>query len=534
MTIDLATLRSLKTEQHVADAKGMDMLSAKDLIKMLHHYQLEAVNAVEGALPEIVAVVREAAARLKDKSGRYMGAGAGTSYRLVVQDQIEMATLNWKKKRMGYFGAGGKDALVLSNEGGEDDIETPVRLIKDAQLGEHDVFLGVTASGRTPWVLAGTKQARQQGAMTVAIVNNEGSALSREAEYTIYLDTTPEPVGGSTRMNAGTSQKMTLNLISCGILFELGHLKPYDLVELLEDTPSFRPKFKSLEEMQTEDFLRCLLENHAQAIRGVAKSIPTMAKAAKDMADRLVDHEGDLVMGGAGTTARAAVQEGAELYPTFGFSPKRTHFALLGGKAALTRDFMLVVDQEDAAVEAAETFDINAKDVCILGSVSGRTRYTKFLAEEAMERGALTIGLSNLPNADLFNCVTHGIYLPTGANPMGKLTRYSAGTAHKVTLNMLTTAAMTMMGHVYNGMMVDVQPFCEKLVVRNRGIVQDITGCSEEEAKALLDATSTRAAGQNATRAVLLHGGVKADEWEVFLQKHGNRSNKAIRALGYE
>lgn len=534
MADDLATLRSLKTEQRVADAQGMDQLAPKDLIKMLHHYQLEAVSAVESALPQIVTVVSEAAKRLGgDKSGRYMGAGAGTSYRLLVQDQIEMATLGWPKRRMGYFGAGGKAALTLSNEGGEDDVETPVQLVKEAALGPHDVFLGVTASGRTPWAEAAVTQARQQGAMTVAIVNNEGSRLSKAAEHTIYLNTTPEPVGGSTRMNAGTSQKITLNLISCGILFELGKLSEYDIADLIEDTPSYRPKFKSLEEMKVEDFLSCLLENHAQAMRGVTKAIPAMAKAAKDMANRLVHKDADLVMGGAGTTARAAVQEGAELYPTFGFQPKRTHFALLGGRAAMTRDFMLVVDQEDAAVEMAQKFDINSHDVCILGSVSGSTRYTKFLAEEANERGALTIGLSNFPNADLFNCVAHGIYLPAGSNPMGKLTRYSAGTAHKVALNEMTTAAMTYMGHVFNGLMIDVQPFCEKLVVRNRGIVQDITGCTADEAKALLDATSAKPSGQNATRAVLLHAGIPQEEWESFLAVHKNRSNKALRALGY-
>jgi N-acetylmuramic acid 6-phosphate etherase len=120
--------------------------------------------------------------------------------------------------------AGGKDALVRSIEGAEDEVEHAERLVREHVIDGKDVMIAVAASGTTPFTLACLREAKQRGALTIGVANNHGTPLLGEADHPIFLDTGPEPIAGSTRMKAGTAQKIALNLLSTLLMISLGRV----------------------------------------------------------------------------------------------------------------------------------------------------------------------------------------------------------------------------------------------------------------------------------------------------------------------
>jgi N-acetylmuramic acid 6-phosphate etherase len=186
--------------------------------------QMAAVAAVRAALPQITAATDAAAVRLAT-SGRLIYAGAGTSGRVAVQDGTELGpTFNWPPERLLYVLAGGSEAILNSVEGAEDDADEGARQMDAASVGAHDVVIGVAASGRTPFTLALIKRARERGALTIGLAGNTGSPLLEAAEFPVLIETGSEVLAGSTRMKAGTAQKVALNLISTGIMIRLGRV----------------------------------------------------------------------------------------------------------------------------------------------------------------------------------------------------------------------------------------------------------------------------------------------------------------------
>ncbi len=187
--------------------------------------QLAAAAAVRPQVDAIAAAADAAAERLRDPVGRLFYAGAGTSGRLAVLDGIELGpTFDWGSDRLVYGIAGGLGALVESVEDAEDDAQAGQALVKSASLTPRDVVVGVAASGTTPYTLAVVREAAAQGALTIAIANNAGTPLLAAAGFPILLDTGPELVAGSTRMKAGTAQKIALNLLSTAIMVRLGRV----------------------------------------------------------------------------------------------------------------------------------------------------------------------------------------------------------------------------------------------------------------------------------------------------------------------
>lgn len=184
--------------------------------------QMAAVAAIKSQTVSIASAADAAADRLR-RGGRLVYAGAGTSGRIAVQDGVELSpTYNWPSDRLLFLMAGGPSALTESAEGAEDDVAAGTRAVTDADLGPHDVLVGVAASGRTPFTLAAVRAAREAGALTVGIANNSGSPLLEAAEHGVLLDTGSEPVAGSTRMKAGTAQKAVLNMFSTATMLRLG------------------------------------------------------------------------------------------------------------------------------------------------------------------------------------------------------------------------------------------------------------------------------------------------------------------------
>ncbi|KRQ12689.1 N-acetylmuramic acid 6-phosphate etherase [Bradyrhizobium manausense] len=186
--------------------------------------QLAAIAAIGHALPAITAATEAAKTALGDH-GRLVYVGAGTSGRVAVQDGAELTpTFAWPRERVRFIVAGGDSAFVTSIEGAEDDIDDAVAQINAARLTPHDVVIAVAASGTTPFTVAALQQAGSCGAVTVGVANNPGTVLLASAKFPILIETGRELIAGSTRMKAGTAQKVVLNLISSGIMLRLGRV----------------------------------------------------------------------------------------------------------------------------------------------------------------------------------------------------------------------------------------------------------------------------------------------------------------------
>jgi N-acetylmuramic acid 6-phosphate etherase len=187
--------------------------------------QLAAAAAVQSQAGAIAAAAEAAADRLRDGTGRLIYVGAGTSGRLAVQDGVELGpTYDWPEQRTVYALAGGMEALLASVEGAEDDGAAGEAEIARAGAGARDVVIGVAASGRTPYTLGAVRAGTVAGALTIAIASNAGTPLLEAADHPLFLDTGAEVVAGSTRMKAGTAQKIALNLLSTAIMLRLGRI----------------------------------------------------------------------------------------------------------------------------------------------------------------------------------------------------------------------------------------------------------------------------------------------------------------------
>lgn len=213
--------------------RGIDTWPGIKILEVMLDGKISAVEAVRTALPVMEDAADQAVARLK-RGGRIVYAGAGTSGRIALQDGVELTpTFGWPTERLVYLMAGGFRALTESVEGAEDDAEAAIAEVDAAQIGPDDVVLGLAASGTTPYTIAVIRRARERGALTVGVANNAGSPLLAAAEFPVLLDTGAEAIGGSTRMKAGTSQKVMVNLFSSLTMIKLGHVYDGYMVDVI-------------------------------------------------------------------------------------------------------------------------------------------------------------------------------------------------------------------------------------------------------------------------------------------------------------
>lgn len=200
----------------------LDLWEPLEALKALYEGQLAAVAAVGPALPAIAAAVEAAASRLRN-GGRLVYVGAGTSGRIGVQDGAELPpTFNWPRERLVFAMAGGDGALLQAVEGAEDSEAAGAARMEEIGVGAHDVVIGLAASGGTPFTVSAIRTARAAGALTVGVANNPGSRLLQASEHPVLVETGEEPVAGSTRLKAGTAQKVVLNLFSTLLMVRLG------------------------------------------------------------------------------------------------------------------------------------------------------------------------------------------------------------------------------------------------------------------------------------------------------------------------
>ncbi len=217
-------MKTLATEQSNAASSSLDTISALEIAQIFNREDHKVAAAVHKALPQIAQAI-DAVADAIGNGGRLIYVGAGTSGRMAALDASECPpTFNTDPKTIQYVIAGGEKALGSSAEFREDSRQLGRRDIARRKPGKNDVVVGITASGRTPYTVAAVEYAREKGARTVAVVCNHNSDLGRAAEIEIVAEVGPEALSGSTRLKAGTAQKMVLNMLTTGALARLGYI----------------------------------------------------------------------------------------------------------------------------------------------------------------------------------------------------------------------------------------------------------------------------------------------------------------------
>jgi len=260
------------------------------------------------------------------------------------------------------------------------------------------------------------------------------------------------------------------------------------------------------------------------AVRPALRAI----NAAVDDAVPALKRGGRLVYVGAGTSGRIAVQDGAELGPTYDWPSDRTVFVMAGGMQAVLQSVEGAEDDEAKGAEAIAGAGINKDDVVIAVAASGTTPFTMGALRSAGARGALTIAVANNRGAPLFELARHRILIETGTEVVAGSTRMQAGTAQKIVLNLFSTATMVRLGRVYRGLMVSMRASNAKLLHRAEVIVSQIVGCAENDAARFVE----RADG-DVKIAVLLGLGWKQTDAAQALLKHEGNLRAAIDELAH-
>lgn len=217
-------LNQLKTERQNRASADLDKMSALEVVTMMNSQDARVLRAVRQALPAIAQVVELIRGRLAE-GGRLIYVGSGTSGRIGALDASECPpTFDTDPETIQYVIAGGDRALTRASEASEDSRELGARDIAARKPGKKDVVVGLAASGRTPYTIAAINYARQKGASTVAVVCNKGSELARAAQIAIEADVGTEILTGSTRLKAGTAEKMICNMLTTAAMARLGYV----------------------------------------------------------------------------------------------------------------------------------------------------------------------------------------------------------------------------------------------------------------------------------------------------------------------
>lgn len=217
-------LKRLPTERSNRAAADLDRRSSLEIARIINAEDAKVAAAVKRALPQIARAIDLIAAALR-KGGRLIYVGAGTSGRIAAQDAVECPpTFNTDPHTVQFVMAGGARALGVAVESNEDSKRLGEREIAKKKPGKDDVVVGVAASGRTPFAVAALEYARRHRAKTIAVTCNPNSPLEKAAHFAIVTEVGPEVVSGSSRMKAGTAQKMVLNMLSTGAMARLGYV----------------------------------------------------------------------------------------------------------------------------------------------------------------------------------------------------------------------------------------------------------------------------------------------------------------------
>src|SRR5215467_9321514 len=275
------------------------------------------------------------------------------------------------------------------------------------------------------------------------------------------------------------------------------------------------------------DLVRLMNQEDATVAAVVGRALPAIAAAVDAIAERL-RAGGRMVYVGAGSAGRLGVLDASEWGPTFGVPEGQVVALMAGGAEAVTRAVEGAEDDERAGAAAAAGLALAAVDAVVGISASGRTPYVLGAIRHAVAVGALTVGISCNARAALSRAVEHPIEVGTGPEIVAGSTRLKAGTAQKLVLNMLSTAAMVRLGKTYGDLMVDLRATNDKLRDRARRVVAQAAGVDDVQAAAAL----ARAGGQVKVAVVMLRCQVPAERASALVEAAGGNLRRALDQCG--
>jgi N-acetylmuramic acid 6-phosphate etherase len=287
-------LEGLTTEARNEATKKIDQVSTLEMVTLINQEDQKVAQAIEKVLPQIAAAIDAAAERFK-KGGRLIYCGAGTSGRLGALDAIELTpTYSVSPERAFGILAGGEKAMYQAIEGAEDSKELAIEDLTQHQLTARDVVIAIAASGRTPYAVSAIEYGKKVGALTISVTCNNQSPMNQLAEIGIAPIIGPEVITGSTRMKAGSAQKMVLNMFSTGIMVKVGNIYQNLMVnvqptneKLMQRATNIIKEAAEIEESQAKEYLEAAQLEVAPAI--------VMAKAHVDFQKAkqlLAEHDG--------------------------------------------------------------------------------------------------------------------------------------------------------------------------------------------------------------------------------------------------
>lgn len=287
-------LEGLTTEARNEATKKIDQVSTLEMVTLINQEDQKVAQAIEKVLPQIAAAIDAAAERFK-KGGRLIYCGAGTSGRLGALDAIELTpTYSVSPERAFDILAGGEKAMYQAIEGAEDSKELAIEDLTQHQLTARDVVIAIAASGRTPYAVSAIEYGKKVGALTISVTCNNQSPMNQLAEIGIAPIVGPEVITGSTRMKAGSAQKMVLNMFSTGIMVKVGNIYQNLMVnvqptneKLMQRATNIIKEAAEIEESQAKEYLEAAQLEVAPAI--------VMAKAHVDFQKAkqlLAEHDG--------------------------------------------------------------------------------------------------------------------------------------------------------------------------------------------------------------------------------------------------
>ncbi len=285
----------MPTEEISPRYLDLDSWSTGEMIAAMYEGQLAAAAAISNALADVAAAVDDAAPALR-RGGRIVYVGAGTSGRIGVQDGSELPpTYDWPADRVVFAMAGGLGALVRSVEGAEDNEGAGAQAMAEAEVNADDVVIGLAASGTTPYTIGALRAATAKGAVTIAIANNSGAPLLTVARHPILVETGSEVVAGSTRMKAGTAQKIVLNLFSTAVMVKLGRVYRGLMVHMRASNTKLRRRAEGM----VREIIDCTAEDAKRFVDQADGDVKTaillgFGLAPAEAADVLARHEGNL------------------------------------------------------------------------------------------------------------------------------------------------------------------------------------------------------------------------------------------------
>lgn len=255
-------LTKLTTEQRNPKTMELDSFSPIEIARVMNEENTNVIKAIDEVLPQVASAIEWAGEAL-NAGGRIIYMGAGTSGRLGVLDAVECPpTFGVSYDTVVGLIAGGEGAFVKAAEGAEDNAEAGAADLAALELESRDIVIGIAASGRTPYVIGGLRYANEAGCRTVAIACNKDSAVGAEAQLAIEPVTGPEVLTGSTRLKAGTAQKLVLNMISTGSMVAAGKVYQNLMVDVKQSNEKLRVRAQNIVMMATE----CTREQAAEAL----------------------------------------------------------------------------------------------------------------------------------------------------------------------------------------------------------------------------------------------------------------------------